>query len=275
MSERLSVRRGVAEPFVPADGVPLHLRSYLKAWLERALGIEDRLSMRPNSGLITSLILDLQLMAGAQDLYRQGPTLVDECVRDEDTFLDVIDQLLCYPPIEEVDRELLESLLDRGGSMWRVGDGSTGLQERVDPTAQDAFNEATAVEDAASADLASAWDSAYGREPDSSAAWSLSIRAVEHLLAPLVIPDDGKPSLGKAARAISDKPGKWQATVDEEPGGPGIQAITALLSVLTYNSDRHGGSPGYREPTLHEVRFRLQAAVTLVQWLHDGTLGRA
>jgi hypothetical protein len=88
----------------------------------------------------------------------------------------------------------VDRLLAAGWSAWTATED--GLVHRSDPTAQAEFERASETPDTASNDLREAWNKAYARGGDPADAWDHSIKAVEAVLIPIVVPKKAKANLG-------------------------------------------------------------------------------
>ncbi|MFF8652542.1 hypothetical protein [Streptomyces huasconensis] len=82
-------------------------------------------------------------------------------------------------------------------------DARTGLELRIDETAQQALSSALAAARTAQSGsdaerLADAWKCAYGRDPDPSKAYSEAIKAVESASTSVNEPSNGKATLGSS-----------------------------------------------------------------------------
>jgi hypothetical protein len=74
---------------------------------------------------------------------------------DKERLLDLLHYTLILPSRTTSDWQILDILLELGGSVWRATEN--GLERRVDPSATQAFNAATATPDSASEEPADAW----------------------------------------------------------------------------------------------------------------------
>lgn len=166
----------------------------------------------------------------------------NRCLKMDDRFLSVIDVLLykfrSYDP-NWVDR--LDELLLVGNSAWMVVPDHKSLTRRVDPTAAEAVAHAIAPHDAASEELAEAWRKAYGRESDPSDAWDHSIKAVEHILKPVVCPNNAVATLGKIVGDLRSQPQLWKLVLPGTNGDFSADRLVAMLELIWPNPDRHGG----------------------------------
>ncbi|MCW2513600.1 MAG: hypothetical protein JWR11_2642 [Mycobacterium sp.] len=67
-----------------------------------------------------------------------------------------------------------------------------------------------AVEDEASTELKEARSNAFGRNGDPSDAWDHSIKALEDLLIPIVVPNQAKPNLGHVVGQLRNQGQLWK-----------------------------------------------------------------
>jgi hypothetical protein len=176
-------------------------------------------------------------------------------------------------PWVEVDRQLAYA-----HSIWMAT--KDGLEIRADPTAMDAFTEASAPADEASAQLEEAWANAYDRGGDPSDAWDHAIKAVEAILRPIVVPMQDQAKIGQIVGELASKGDKWDVGLlfnQERPPSTSpetpVQALVGMLRLIYPNPDRHVG-PNHRTPTPEEARVVVQLAVAVVQWARDGQLVR-
>jgi hypothetical protein len=167
-------------------------------------------------------------------------------------------------------------LLAEAGSAWRLGErhGKVGLVRRL-PEGVQAAAEVIFLKPNAGKRLAAAWEAVFGVNPNPSEAYRLAVKAVEDASAPLVIPNDAVPTLGKVISRI-EQGGQFKLPhLREEPGG------TTSHEVLLYNLkqlwwgqyDRHGGAPPSPLPddvTQEEAESAVILAVTLVGWFESG-----
>jgi hypothetical protein len=113
-----------------------------------------------------------------------------------DAMLDIVDAVLHLKEQRPESVAALNELLMRGGSVWRVDPSGRRLTRRVSSTATAAFTEAIAPGDVAAQELEEAWQNANARNPSASDAWDHSIKAVEAVLIPLVVPGQESPHIG-------------------------------------------------------------------------------
>ncbi|PWW24910.1 hypothetical protein JD79_04102 [Geodermatophilus normandii] len=264
----LSVRRGLAEPDGPYEGVPDHLRTRLLEWVEETLhprfaGAEEK---------VASLVA-LQLRIPAPERSTRLGAVLNACRDDEDAFLDVLDLALAFT--QGRTAEDLELQLLVGGSVWTVAADHRSLVRRVSEGEQEAYDRAQSPADEVSDELRTAWAAVYGRNPDPSDAWDHAIKAVELSLWPIVTPDDAKATLGKIIERLGRKPDKFffrLATSSTKASN--IEAVVQLLRLLWPNPDRHGTGER-RAPTLQEAQNIVQLAVLLVGWVRSDALTEA
>ena len=163
-----------------------------------------------------------------------------------------------YEPLQV---EHLEQMLDAGGSGWRVAPDGKSLIERTLDAEHAAVELAAQGGDQVAADINMAWSAAWRREePSAIEAYAAAVKAVEGVLAPIVTPDDPKPSLGKMIPALRDKPEKWDTRFRSVET---VEALAGMLDEVWRSQHRHGG--GAELPnTLDEARDAVSIAVAVV-----------
>ena len=165
----------------------------------------------------------------------------------------------------------LEQMLDEGGSAWRVAPDGKSLIERTLGAEHTAVELAAQGDDQIAADIHTAWSAAWRREePSAVEAYAAAVKAVEGVLAPIVTPDDPKPSLGKIIPALRNKPEKWDTRFR---GVETVEALADMLDEVWRSQHRHGG--GAELPnTLDEARDAVSIAVAVVGLCRRGFLER-
>jgi hypothetical protein len=203
---------------------------------------------------------------------------------DDPRFLDAVDAALKWinwpsfavpGPDQWETPASLELLLSTANSVWRVSQRFDGLERRIDPTVTQAV-QAAAADPTARDHLATAWEAAYGRQPDPDKAYDEAVLAVETLACPLVCPNNPRPTLGTVIRDLNNQAAQWElATGDTTTGDPmTVDPILAMLTMLWHGQSRHAGSSNSRRQTPIEGQAALHLAATLVQWLDTGILRR-
>jgi hypothetical protein len=266
----LHIRMGMEEE--PYPGIPKHLRAPLWGWVAGAFKTPAGRPLEDHM-LYISAMARLPLTTGSNG-HETLRHIEGCCHGDEIQFLSVIDALLNQTDPSSVQRiSKLEELLLIGNSAWAVAPDRKSLTSRVDPTAAEAVAQAVAPHDAASDELAEAWRKAYGREPDPSDAWDHSIKAVEHILKPVVCSSNAVATLGKIVGDLRSQPQLWKLVLPGKPADFSVAPLVAMLDVIWPNPDRHGsGTPVMI--TLDQAHAVVHLAVTVVQWGRAGVLQR-
>ncbi len=188
-----------------------------------------------------------------------------------DTLLDIIDWLLRSGTLDDeadATAQQLEQMLLDGGSAWAVAPDLNGLVQRVSAAETADVHMAMSSDDQAAAHIAAAWNAAWRREPSPSDAYSAAVKALESVLAPIVTPNDPRPTLGKMIAAMRDKPEKWATRFR---GVETVGALTEIVDEVWRAQYRHGGGQG--DPnTLDEARDAVSLAVTLTAMCRRGFL---
>ena len=170
------------------------LRVFLLKWVEKHL-IDPR---DPSGGRVLAVATALNVPP--VDAYGEGDVLgwlETYWAKGDEQLLDVVHATLhvldntgvTYKPpgpYFEVEKQLAY-----GRSLWEAT--KSGLIRRVDPTAQAAFERATAIGDPVSEDLREAWANAINRDGNPADAWDHSVKAVETALRPSSAPTTETP----------------------------------------------------------------------------------
>jgi hypothetical protein len=171
----------------------------------------------------------------------------------------------------------LKTILLDAGSVWTVADAGGGrciLMRRVPDGVATAANAAFQLPNGGKR-LARAWEATFGVDPNPSEAYRLAVKAVEDASAPVVIPNDPSPTLGKVNQRI-EQGGQFKLPhLREEPGGTSSHdVLLANLKQIWWGQyDRHGGLPASPLPddvTQEEAETAVMLAVTLVSWFETG-----
>lgn len=182
------------------------------------------------------------------------------------------------PRAQTVDR--LDRLLRDAGSVFEVqwSPAPPRLMRRADPTVAHTFMRAAATATpTAGRLLRDAWQQTYRQlHPDPTAAYGNAVRAVEHVLCPLVVPTSPRPTLGAILAYFRDAPQKWVFVLRAKDGTRDIEPLVVLLRQLWEGQhDRHGGGPdGFQPQTRAEAQAAVHLATTVVQWITSGALTR-
>jgi len=172
----------------------------------------------------------------------------------------------------------LQDLLTESGSAWMVGIRleKVGLVQRVPDGVIDAA-ELIFKKGSAGKRLATAWESAFGVDPDPESAYSRAVKAVEDASIPLVTPTNPNATLGTVIGEIR-RSGTFQLPyLREHATAPTHDVLLSMLQMLwTGQHDRHGGPSSVPVPnvTQDEAESAVLLAVTLVGWFETGKVQR-
>jgi hypothetical protein len=186
---------------------------------------------------------------------------------DWERLLDIIHVVIQRTPTRLKE---LDQILSLGGSVYTATE--RGIEDRVDPTATQAFEEAIQPTDHASTELSEAWSKAYGRDPNASDAWDHAIKAVEAMLRGIVSPNNTQATLGTLIRDLRNGAHKFEFVLTNDLGG--VQTLLAMLQLMWPNPDRHGDLQQRRTPSPEEAHAVVQLAVAIVQWAREGQIAR-
>lgn len=270
-----SVRRGARSPedlSVLHPGIPIHLRPSLLGWVSSVIsdyGFEGYLQRR--------------LQVNPRDWGSQ--TVFEAASKDDDLMLDVVDAILQRFPVlyESSDYIVqnyvqglvtaLDGMLTESSSAYAVdlSDGAH-LTQRVDRTAEQAFDNAVELAGQASELLKKAWVATFKRDPDPSSAYRDAVFAVESVACQMFIPADHRPTLGKAISHLQNTLSTWTVATLDDQQQASAETLLAMLRTVWQNHERHVGQGG-AAPDLanqQEAEAVLFLAVTIVQWFERG-----
>jgi len=212
----------------------------------------------------------LRVRVGAQsDTFGEhiARSLLSKGAGDHDFFLDLLDAALDAFLEDQSSAVALEQILSDAGSTWQVRQDGRGLERRVGYELAEAFALAAAPSDLVSKDLREAWANAYGRNGDPSDAWDHAIKALEHLLIPIVVPNKTKATLSDVVGTLRRNDGnKWRCSLPGKDECHEVSPLVGTLDLIWPNTvDRHGGGAANRPPTEAEARTVVSLTVALVQ----------
>lgn len=249
----------------PFEGVPGHLMPQVLKWIEETVG-----GLQAPREFVLLLALRLRIPLEL-DYGRPLDQLLTAAGADEDFLWDVVEGVIRVGnPGPRATKEL-RVLLDLAGSAYTVSDDGL-IVERVGDQAQAVYDAATSAADQITEDLRESWSKAYGRSPDPSDAWDHAIKAVETALQPIVLPADGKATLGKIIGELKSNPQRFKSAFAGPDGDNAVDKLVETLRLLWPNPDRHGSGSRTRKPTLPEARAVVNLAAALVQCERTGYL---
>jgi hypothetical protein len=268
---RSKKRRALEDPY---EGVPAHVRQLLWNWIQEGL-----ISRGPYGGFdpervqAVSVALRLPVSTNENQQVDRFITLGND---NEAFMLDLTEAMLELYGWDHGRANALEVLLQSVNSAYMVNDSRDGLEFRIAPGAKAAVQASIDASRGSAGDhLTSAWNEAYGRKPDPSKAYTESIKAVEAALAPLVLPQNPKQTLGTMIRDVAAKPSKWRFTLTNGHVS-GVDVVLSMMRLLwDGQTSRHGGTIPTRIETLEEARVAVHLAAALVQFGASSAFGPA
>ncbi|WP_432159111.1 hypothetical protein [Streptomyces sp. bgisy153] len=183
-------------------------------------------------------------------------------------------------PDREKAVDVLQDMLTLAGSSYRVNDARTGLELRIDETAQQALTSTlaaarTAQSGSAAEHLATAWKCAYGRDPDPTKAYSEAIKAVESASQSVIEPNNAKATLGSMLGVIRNSPQRFSTAIPAPGQENDIELVSVMMQRLWKGQTaRHGSQNPTRFETQREAEMAVHLAATLVQWFAAGLVQR-
>jgi hypothetical protein len=263
----LSRRGAGVEAEALFEGIPGHLWAALEEWFEEA-STEDR---------VRSIALRTRVVLAPSDF--RSLLRVARVDYGEEKALDVIDAMLYEGgenpgPRPGVDfSAVLDDILQRGGSAWRVSSDGERLERRVDPSVSDALDKAIEIGEDTSAGqhLSNALVAAYSRQPDPSKAYGESIKAVEAAAAQVVTPNDLKATLGTIIGEMRTNPAAYEFAISP---GDADTVLAMMASLWKGQTDRHAGNQPTVPITPEAGEAAVHLAAALVHWLASGAVRR-
>lgn len=244
------------------------------------------------------IALHLKLRVDTGRVYSPAKFLAASTTKEQ--LLDVVNTMLVFsappkmPPVSnrrmylgshvnpqrENAVDALQDMLTLAGSSYRVNDAHTGLELRIDETAQQALSSTlaaarTAQSGSAAEHLANAWKCAYGRDPDPSKAYSEAIKAVESASQSVIEPNNAKATLGSMLGVIRNSPQRFSTAIPAPGQENDIELVSAMMQRLWKGQTaRHGSQNPTRFETQREAEMAVHLAATLVQWFAAGLVQR-
>jgi hypothetical protein len=273
----------------PIDGIPPWAVSSVMAFLGPFVsnqGLEARSYYGASHGDAgRDFLLEVERNVRIPLDWRHGRPSADRSLaviihKDNDKFVQVLDYAirnirLGYDAFEiEQAAQALDRVLTEGGSVWAVaGDPRQGyrLRRRVTEAGDDLAHQLQSGTGDAASELRTAYDKAYGRDPEPGAAYRHAVMAVEAAAIPVVSPNNSTATLGTVISDIRNKPANFSAvfTRDARRVGPSgddlspVEVVLAQLDLLWANhTDRH---PPLTAITQEQAEWAVHMAALLVQ----------
>ncbi|MCY4617824.1 MAG: hypothetical protein OXD50_04630 [Chloroflexi bacterium] len=180
--------------------------------------------------------------------------------------------------------QTLDTLLERGGSAWKVDRELPGLSLRVSVPEQNLFEEATEPGDSASRHLRTAWAAAWGSKADGQKAYDETVKALEAALRKDVSPDNETATLGTVLGDIASQQGRFSSRLQRTrplTGKPhpefedaGLQLVHGVADSIWRAHHRHGNSDRRVVHDVEQGRDAVTIAVALIAIQRRGFLTR-
>ena len=196
--------------------------------------------------------------------------LLEVLAADRDLLLDSADVALKWA--DERDAALLETYFGEARSAYvvvEINDGEHEIQLRQSQEMV-ALIESEANEPGRAAEhLRKACSKCFGLHPDLNEACFEAVKAIEVAGAPVVIPDELEPTLGKMCSAVRDKPDKWETDSGFEGS---VQTVLGMMAMVWKGHLRHGDEDAPLEVSQEAAEMTVQTAVLLVGWFRSGRI---
>ena len=196
--------------------------------------------------------------------------LLEALAADRGLLLDAADIALKWA--KEGEAGLLEMYLREARSAYvvvEVNDGKHEIQLRQSRETVALIESEANQPGRAAEHLRKACSKCFGLHPDLNEACFEAVKAIEVAGAPVVIPDDLEPTLGKMCSAVRTKPEKWET--DSAFDG-GVQTILAMMGMVWKGHLRHGDEDAPMEVSQEAAEMTVQTAVLLVSWFRSGRI---
>ena len=175
---------------------------------------------------------------------------------------------------DDDDRETLTEILRSSRSAYRIGEDEHGrfvFQHRYSDELTEIVEDAASQSGRPAEHLRIAWSKLAGHDPDPGAAcWEVA-KAVEAAGASVVIPSDGKPTLGKMLKAMEAKPDKWTTSLTPDPS---IRRVIGMMQMVWEEAKRHADSKTPIHVDQDAAEMVVQTAVVLTHWFVSGFIQR-
>lgn len=258
------------------EGVPRWIYEDVIEWLRKSF-------VGRNGWHEPALGMCLRAIRAGRDRGESLAVAFDAAVREsESTLLDALDWRLGHREIvgdHRVRFEQLERLLLEGGSAWTSGPSgsSQSLHRRVESGTEAMAAAAMGPTDNASDYLSAAWSKAFGRDPDPSASYAESVRAVEAAARPVIAPLDDRATLGKMIATLRDASAKFLVVLKPDNGDAVPHVLSMMQLLWTSQLSRHGSDDSDHplSATQSEAEAAATIAAALVQLFRSEAISRA
>jgi hypothetical protein len=176
----------------------------------------------------------------------------------------------------------LSTILNDGGSAYRVRDDKRGLERRTDAVVSASAKRVIDATKASGRDKAAqflrdAWTSTYGLHPEPGDAYADAVRAVEEVSIPLLLPRASAPTLGAVRSTLDQGRANYELVIADKDAKPSsIDMVVGMISTLWFgHRDRHAGHPTSISITQESAEMALHTAITLVHYFNSGAIRRA
>lgn len=165
----------------------------------------------------------------------------------------------------------LKMVLDLGRSEWTVSlldPDVPRVAKRIPSGVERAYEDIVSKTSAAGSLLAQAFNAVYGASPNSDSAYGLSVKAVEMIACPKVLPLNPRATLGTVISHLGNKDVSLPLL---EGHVPAKELITGMMKKLWTGGERHG-SETYQHVTMEGAKASLALAFSLVSMLHEDVI---
>lgn len=169
------------------------------------------------------------------------------------------------------EAQCLKMVLDLGRSEWTVSlldPDVPRVARRIPSGVERAYEDIVGKTSAAGSLLAQAFNAVYGATPNSDSAYGLSVKAVETIACPKVLPLNPRATLGTVISHLGNKDVSLPLL---EGHVPAKELIMGMMKKLWTGGERHG-SETYQHVTMEGAKASLALAFSLVSMLHEDVI---
>lgn len=190
--------------------------------------------------------LRIQLPSDDENDLERYEQIIYRVRNNEMHALDMLEAVLatCESSHQEHYMHLANTLFQEGSSKWiavKNDDGNITLEERVDETMRDAFEDAVSVISKSSDYLKESWIDIFGRNPNPSDGYGKAIKAIEAASWPIILPNDNTATLGKIIGEVGANPNKWASSISEKTPSTISKSLEQQMRLVWEGqTNRHG-----------------------------------
>ncbi|MBB4072073.1 hypothetical protein [Canibacter oris] len=254
-----SVREGHRE-FTFVQGFPPALANRIHRWI-------NKIDVLFPVDVVESMALSLQIMDF--DRYATLNNLFSHALQDSTLALDVLELSAKHA----AEGEKIAEFFDLCKHEYKFDTKLYKFVPRVLSSQVEALKAVLSQNEIVGGALLKAWLALFTHretERDPNVCWHSCIKALEAAYAPLVTPNDAKPTLGKIRAALRDGSAKFVT-----PLTGGVDFIVAALELVGYEPGRHQDGKTAKAATEEQAEMVLFTTITLCSFAVSPLISRA